>query len=103
MRLSKLVDDINLDSQDIEYDPANMLIDSDNSNKSDLAESEDATALEVQFPADLTKITAVTDVARQTKVRDNSDGLDKFCIPCIESKLTKVIRQNWSITAISKN
>lgn len=102
VRVSKLVDAIISDLQNIKYNPANMLINSNNFDKSDLLDSKDVTAPEIQSLADAINIIAGTDVTRQTKARVNSNILNKLCTQCVESKSTQVIRQKKNIIAILK-
>lgn len=83
LRAAKLVDEMKLDVEK-KYDPAEVLINSDNSN---VFES---------------KETITTAVARQTTESDELDIMDKFYTPYIGSKLTQVVRQNKSITATTK-
>lgn len=78
-----------------------MLINFDDANKSDSLDSENAIAPELQSRADITNMIA-TNITRQTKAKDDSNILDKLYTLCIGSKLTRVVRQNRSMTAISK-
>lgn len=93
------MDNITLDPQNTKYDPINVLINSDDSNKSDLSDFKDVTAPEAQSLADTTNIIAATNITRQTKVRNNNDIFDKLCNPYIRNKLTQVVRQNKSMMA----
>lgn len=89
LRIAKLVDRIKLNIQE-ENDSAEVLIGSDSFNA-----SEDKEAV-------TNKITATTTTIRQTTETNKPNIIDKLYIPCIESKSTRVVRQNKSITAITK-
>lgn len=88
VRVAKLVDDINLKQENKEYNPAKVFI---NSDDSDVSANWDKKRLLVQLLADNT-----TAALHQTI--ENSDVLDKLYMPCIGSKLTRVIRYNKNIT-----
>ena len=100
VRASRLVNGIALIFQDTEYDPADILIDSDNSDRSDLPDSDDLTLQQTQpHKAETADATATVS---QTKATDDSNILDKLCTPCVGSKSMRVIRRNKSMTATSK-
>lgn len=70
-RASKLVDGIDLGLQDIEYDTADVLINSDNSDAFDLSDI---------------SISEVTAIANQTTIADDSNIFNKLCMLYIGSK-----------------
>ena len=86
VRAFRLVNSIALIFQDTEYDPADILIDSDNSNRSDLSDSDDLTLQQIQ-PYE-TETTDATATVNQTKATDDSNILDKLCTPYVGSKST---------------
>ena len=86
LRATKLVDGIKLDD-DKEYDPAEILIDSDDSDTFD--DEETRTQAEAG---------AITTALQATE----TDILDKICAPCVGSKSTRILRQNKSMTATTK-
>lgn len=92
VRASKLVDGINLDNNNKEYNPAEVLIDSDDSDMSKLSDPDKKSL--TQHPS--TKATPTT-VVRQIRTED-SDVLDKLCTPCVGSKSTRVVQRNKSMT-----
>lgn len=91
VRASKLVDGINLNISDQEYDPAEVLVDSDDSDMSDLNHS---TSFD-NVPTAVVRAAA----AHTTRPSDNNNILNKLCTPCVGSKSTRVVRQNKSMTA----
>ena len=92
VRAFKLVDGINLDNNSKEYNLAEVLIDSDNSDMSELSDSDKKSLIQHL----LTKVTPTT-VVRQIKTED-SDVLDKLCTLCVGSKSTRVVQRNKSMT-----
>ena len=92
VRASKLVDGIDLDNNNKEYNPAEVLIDSDDSDMSELSDPDEEPL--TQHPS--AKATPTT-VVRQIRTED-SDVLDKLCTPCVGSKSTQVVRRNKSMT-----
>lgn len=81
VRASKLTDGINLDNKNKEYNPVKIFIDSNKSNVSD-----------EKTPKHIVLVC-------QTRVK-NVDTLDKLYQPCIESKVTGVVRHNKSMIVI---
>lgn len=86
VRASKLTDGIALGLQDKEYDPAKVLIDSDDSDDS---ESSDIETTGAPNPAPTPALALANQV---------NDVLDKLCGPCVGSKSTRVVRRDKSIT-----
>lgn len=100
VRASRLVNDIALTSQDTKYDLANILIDSNNSKRSDLSDSDNLILQQIQ-PHKAKTADAIA-IVSQTKAMNDSNILDKLCTLCVGSKSIQVVRQNQSLTAISK-
>lgn len=88
VRAAKLVDGISLEQEDKEYNPSEVLADSDDS---DVSVSSDKEGLPTQSS---TKTPVV--VIHQTI--ENVDTIDKLCTPCVGSKSTWVVRRNQSMT-----
>lgn len=86
VRASKLTNNINLDIKNKVYNPAEVLIESDESDVSDPSDFKEP-------PDSLIIIHTILACPIRTK-----DTLDKLCGPCIKSKLTQVIRCNKSMT-----
>ncbi len=86
MRASRLVDDIVLEQEGREYDPTEVLIDSDDS---------DATLDKEKSPI---QPSAETSTAIIHQTIENPDAIDKICTPCVGSKSTRVVRRNKSMT-----
>lgn len=78
-----------LDIQE-EYDHAEVLIDSDNS---DASKDKETVANEE---------TVATTAVRQTTETDEPDIIDKLCTPCVRSKSTRIVRRNKSMTPTTK-
>lgn len=95
IRGARLVDSINLDIKDKRFDPANMTINSDNSDKSDFD-----TDSNIHID-NLSNIQPVREVAHKIKTDKNNDLLDKLCISCVGSKSTWVVRQYKLMTPTS--
>lgn len=94
VRASKLTDGIDLNTSNSKYDPAEIFIDSDDSDASDSNfDSKTPTANDPKA-SDPAPIIA----AGQENNFDNPDNLDKLCTPCVGSKSTQVVRQNKSMT-----
>lgn len=55
----------------------------------------------LELPYGPTSIEITIALVYQTKT-DNTDTLNKLCKPCVRSKLTRVIRCNKSMTAITQ-
>ncbi len=95
VRASKLVDGISLDQNDTKYNPAEVLIDSDDSDASDCSDQEESPIqLSAKSAAEVTP--RATD--QQTRT-ENLKDIDKLCTPCVGSKSTRVVRRNKSMTA----
>ncbi len=95
VRASKLVDGISLDQDDREYNPAEVFIDSDDSDASDCLDQEETSIqLSTKSIAEVTPRATV----QQTRIKDLED-LNKLCTPYVGSKSTRVVRQNKSMTA----
>ena len=92
VKASKLVDGIDLDNNNKEYNPAEVFIDLDNSNISELSDSNEKPL--IQHPS--AKTTPST-VIRRIRTKD-SDVLDKLCTPCIGIKSIRVVWKNKSMT-----
>lgn len=82
VRGAKLVDGINLDIKDKGYDPAEVTIDSDDSNMSD---SDTDSDLHID---NLPNTQPALEVAYATKANKDNDLLNKLYILCIRSKST---------------
>lgn len=83
VRASKLVDGIDLDMKNKEYNLAEVLFDSDNSNNSEKFNPNNDKAFSLINTSVLSpKIVVI----RQTT--SDPDILDKLCLPCIGSKLS---------------
>lgn len=91
MRVAKLVDGISLEQEDKKYNPAEVFVDS---NNSDASVSSD----EKESP---TQPSAETPIAVIYQTIENADGIDKLCTPCVGSRSTQVMRRNKSITTIT--
>ena len=85
MRAFKLVDGIDLDNNNKKYNPAEVLINSDDFDMSKLSDSDKK--LLTQHPS--AKATP-TKVVRQIRTKD-SDVFDKLYISCVESKSIQVV------------
>lgn len=108
IRAYKLTDGIDLKNiPSKEYDPAKVLIDSDDSDASDADASRvrttsaaspaiSPTLAALPFPVH-PAITPLTAVAASTQA-NNLDNLDKLYMPCVGSKSTRIVRQNKSMT-----
>ena len=97
VRASKLTDRINLNTSNSAYDPAKVLINSDNSDASD-SNSNNKTPNTNNFTAsDPVQIIAIC----QQNNAENPDDLDELFTLCVRSKLTQVVRQNKSMTVIT--
>ncbi len=95
VRASKLIDGIDLGRDGNEgYDPAEVLIDSDNSDASSASDFEEVPTM--PSGAEATQAAIVS----QAKT-DDADILDKLCTPCVGSKSTRVVRRDKSMTATS--
>lgn len=84
MRAFKFVNGIDLDNNNKKYNPAEVLIDLNNSDISELLDPEEP--LIPYFSAKATLITVVC----QIRTKD-SDILDKLCILYVESKSTRIV------------
>lgn len=80
VRAAKLVDGIIFEQEGREYDPAKVLIGSDDS---------DAILDKEELPIQLS---AKTSTAAIHQTIENPDVIDKIYIPCIGSKSTRVVR-----------
>lgn len=87
---SKLVDGFALTSKNTKYNLADIIINSDNSNKFDLSNFDNLTLQQTQFHK--AKTADATAIVSQTKAINNSNILDKLCTLYIENKSTRVIR-----------
>lgn len=94
VRASKLTDGINFDISNSKYDPAEVFIDSDNSNASNF--DFNSKTLTSNNPTTLDPIPII--VACQENNAENPDNLDKLYTPYMGSISTRVVRQNKSIT-----
>lgn len=97
VKTSKLVDGINLGLPDKEYNLAEVFIDSDDSEISDVEE--------IDSQAILPSTGSPAQIANQqgpptstASARQANDVLDKLCAPCMGSKSTRTVRQNKSMT-----
>lgn len=105
VRASKLVDGIDI-GPNKEYDPAEVLINSDDSEASaDEKESPDDTVASLALPqfvpaAMIPAGTTISDPdpVYQTRTNDETNMLDKLCTPCVRSKSTRAIRRDKSMT-----
>lgn len=89
MRVARLIDEISFEQEGKEYNPAKVLIDSDNSNvESDGIYEE---RLSIQLSAEIS-IVAIYQFIK------NLDIINKICTVYIGSKSTQVVRQNKNIT-----
>lgn len=99
VRASKLVDGIDIGLK--EYDPAEVFIDSDDSEVSSDDESPpnsaSQSALLEPVPSSIETMIPNVDSVLQTKENDD-DGIAKLCTPCVCSKSTQVVRHNKSMT-----
>lgn len=99
MRVVKLVDDICLEYDSREYNPAEVFINLDDSDMSDFSNQGDLT---IQLPTKITVKVILRAAVYQIKIKD-LDNLDKLCTLYMERKLTVVVRQNKSMTAMINN
>lgn len=95
MIASKLLNGISLKQDDRKYNPAKVFIDLDNLDASD--QEETPIQLSAKSIAEVTPKATVY----QTMIK-KLDNLDMLCTCCIESKLTRVVRRNKSMTAMIK-
>lgn len=90
IRASKLTDGINLkDVATKEYNPTEVVIDSDDSEASETDTLSNENAIATLPPRHKAVMSCHT---------DNPDDLDKLCTPCVGSKSTRAIRRNKSMT-----
>lgn len=92
MRVSKLINNIQLRYRNKEYNSIEVLIDQDNSDTSDMSDSKKSPTI---FPT--IKVTPTTIVCQTIK---DHNIHNKLYILCIESKSTRIVTQNKSMTAI---
>lgn len=89
VRATKLVDGISFEQENKKYNPAEVLVDSDDS---DAPVNSDEEELPTQLSAEAT-------IAALHQTIENPDVIDKLCTLCIGSKSTRVVRRNKSMTA----
>lgn len=77
---------------DKEYDPTEVLVDSDNSNSDNSQTSDDDDVITNDV-----NTTHEPEPAIAHQATDN-DILDKLCMPCVGSKSTRTIRRDKSMT-----
>ena len=94
VRASKLVDGIDLGPEK-EYNPAEVLIDSEESDVDETGDQPQSMTNSTQPHADLSS--AIRQVKAGTD-KDNGNILDKLCMPCVGSKSTRVVRRDKSMT-----
>lgn len=87
----KLVEGINLALADKEYNPTEVLIDFKDSDISEDETTDSQSPVNVDSPSIIVASTC----------QDN-DEMDKLCALCIGSKSTQVVRQNKTMTPITK-
>lgn len=90
VRTSKLTDGIELNTSNNEYNPIKVRIDFDDSDASD-SDSKDAGSV----------IQHLAQTIASCKEND-LDNLDKLCTLCVDSKSTRVVRQNKSMTVTTE-